>query len=326
LISGVVSVLFVAVIPWGIAGIVLGLLLGKIVGAALMGWVLRDEIELCLERRTLRVMADYCVPLIPGWWVAFGSAYLSRFFIYGVQGADQNAILAVVTKVTSVIGFYSVSFRSAWEPLAMSYIGDAKGEAFYVASMRVFTAGLMLSILCMAAVLQPLLAFLAPASYAPVAYYFPLFAVATVIAECGSSLMLGNEIAKTTHWISISSVLSVVVNVAILAKFTGQWGIFAAGIGLGMSALVKTVIIYVTAQRSCRIDYDTRSLGLMTAGCVALLTLGFGIPAGALSPWVFAAVSATLGVAIAWYMLSAVERQQFRSFVSGRAGKLSSAA
>ena len=317
-ISCVVSVLLVVVLKWGIAGVVLGLLLGKLIGMLFMAWALRDEIDPCLDRTVLKVLVPYCAPLIPGWWVGFGSAYVGRFFIYGAQGADENAILAVCMKVTAVIGLYSVSFRSAWQPLAMAYIGDTSGEAFYVSSMRLFSAGLLLSIFCLAAFLHPLLAVLTPGSYGAVEYYFPLFAVGTLIGECESNLQLGNQIARTTHWIAISSLVSVVINIGILMVFTQSLGIVAVGLGLALSSLGKGLVTYVSAQRSCRIPYDTRSLVLMGVGCAGLLFLGFGMQRRLILGWVFSGCAALLGIAVPWFMLAPVERQQITRLVKAR--------
>lgn len=317
-ISGAVSVLFVVTLKWGISGIILGLLMGKLVGVVLMAWALRGEIEWCLDRALLAPMIRYCAPLIPGWWVAFASAYIGRFFIYGAHGADQNAILAVCTKVTSVIGLFAVSFRSAWQPLAMAYIGDNSGERFYVSSMRLFSAGLLLSILGLAACLHPLLMVLAPGSYAAVEFYFPLFAVGTLIGECESNLQLGNQIARTTHWISVSSVVAVVINVGVLMWLTSRLGIAAAGIALLASALGRALVTYSTAQRSCRIPYDRRAFVLMAVGCAGLLLLGSGLQSGVLPRLVFSAGCAILALTVPWLMLESGERRYVASVLRSR--------
>lgn len=317
-VSSVLSVLFAVTWHWGIYGVVLGLVLGKAAGLLSLLWTLRDEVTLCFDAAILKRVGLYTLPLIPGWWVAFGSSYLGRFFVYGVNGADQNAILAVCMKIAGVIGLYSVSFRSAWHPLAMAYIGDAAGEQFYVRSMRLFISGGLFSIFCLALVLHAVLPVLAPVEYAPVEYYFPLFAVGALIAECESNLQLGNQIAKRTHWISISSVVYVAVNAAILMLFTQSLGVVAAGLGLAVSALAKGAVTYASGQKNWRIPYDIRSFVLLGVGCCLLLLFGLGLQVQFVSAWAIRLCMALAGVAVPWFMLAPVERASIKVLASKR--------
>lgn len=308
-ISCLLSVLFVTVWRWGTVGVIAGLLLGKVAGLALLAWDLRKDITLCLDREILRPLAAYALPLIPGWWLAFGSASAGRFFIYGIQGADQNAILAVCVKIAGAIGLFSISFRSAWQPLAMAHIGGVSGEAFYVRSMRLFMAGGLFSICGLAACLPLILTVLAPGSYGIVEVYFPLIAVGTLIGECESNLQLGNQIAKRTGWISFSSVVSVVVNLAVLIAFTAKLGIFAAGFGLLVSSLSKVAVTYTSGQRNWPIAYDTRAFIVLGAGCAALLVLGAVLQHSVIPGWMPRAGMAAVGVVAPWLILDSSERR-----------------
>lgn len=316
-VSAVFSVLLVAAWRLGIVGVVLGLLLGKFVGLMLLVFALRKEIELCIDARVLRDVLPYTLPLVPGWWIAFGSGYMARFFVYGTFGPAENAILAVCTKITATIGLFCVSFKMAWQPLAMAYIGEASGEVFYVRSMRLFTAGGVFAMLGMAALIRPILAFLAPGSYGVIEYYFPLFAVGALIGETEPNLQLGNQISKKTYWISISSAIAVAVNLAILIALTPRFGILAAGLGLAASALARSAITYVSAQKNFHISYDTRSFLLMAVGCMALLALGLGLQWQMIPGWAFSACAALLGIGVPWFMLGSGDRGVVEAGVTG---------
>lgn len=317
-ISCVASVLFVAVWKLGIVGIVIGLGLGRVVGLVPLFWSLRREIQLCVDRAVLKNLMQYSLPLVPGRWVGHASAYIGRFFIYGVRGADQNAILAVCTKVAGVIGLYSVSFRAAWEPMAMSYIGEAEGESFYVRSLRLFSAGGLGAILFLAAALHPLMGIIAPESYNSVTGYFPVFAVAVLLTECDSNLQLGNQIARTTHWVSISSLVYLVVNITVLVLLTNRLGIFAAGLGLAVAAVAKGTVTYFSAQHHHRIRYDGRAAAWMAAGCIGLLALGTVLHVHLIGEWTFSLGAALLGATVPWLMLAPIERHRVVGVIRSR--------
>jgi O-antigen/teichoic acid export membrane protein len=315
ILSCVLSAFFAVVLGWGIVSVVLGLFIGMLVGLVLLGWGLRKEVELCFDIIPFKELIRYSMPLIPGWWLAFGSAYVSRFFVFAQMGASENAILAVCMKIAGVIGLFSVSFETAWRPLAMSHIGVESGNAFYVRSMRLFIAGSIFSMFCLTAFLDPILSVLAPSTYSVVKYYFPLFAVGMVLSACANNLQLGNQIAKTTHWISISAFISIAINVIILIALTKSYGIFAAGFAWVMSFTAKDLIMYYSAQKNYHIPYDNNSFIFLGSGCAMLLLLGYADYRQLITGWLFTSCVASLGLIIPWFVFPAFERQVMKKFV-----------
>ena len=320
LLSCVFSALFVVFLDWGIEGVILGLLLGRLVSVFLLGCGLRKEIALCFDFSTFSDLLRYSLPLVPGWWFAFGSAYVSRFFVFAELGAAENAILALCMKVVSVIGLFSVSFQMAWQPLAMAYIGDESGETFYVRSMRLYIAGGLVCVFFLSVLIGPVMPILAPDSYNAVAYYFPLFAVGALLSGCANNLQLGNQIAKTTYWISISSVVSIAVNLFILIVFTKSHGISAAGLAWVVSFSVKSLIMYFTAQKSHHIPYDKKSFLLLGIGCGLLVMLALCRQDGHFPEWFFIASISVLGIIIPWFVMSPSERRAVFNFLRHKRG------
>lgn len=307
--SGIASVVFVVEYDQGMAGVLLGLVIGKAIGLFLLGWSLRQEVAICIDRKVLRPLCLYALPLIPGWWLSFASAYVGRFFVYDAQGADANAVLAVTMKLTGLIGLFAVSFRSAWIPLAMSCIENSAGPAFYVRSMRLFMAGSLCTTICLTAFLHPVLIMFAPGPYAIVELYFPLFAVGTLIAECESNLQLGNQIAKRTQWISLGGLVYLLVNLLVLMTLTDYLGIVAVGLGLALAAIARTAVTYISAQSNWHVPYETRSMVLFGCACLAFLFLGAarmlpGIPVQLVSSGML-----VLGLSMPWIILQQNERQ-----------------
>jgi O-antigen/teichoic acid export membrane protein len=313
-LSGIASVVCVAWYDLGMNGVMLGLVLGKAIGLLVLGWSLRHEVAICVDRMVLRILCAYALPLIPGWWLSFASAYVGRFFVYGTLGPKDNAVLAVTMKLTGVIGMFAVSFRSAWLPLAMSYIGDADGTAFYVRSMRLFMAGSLCSTICMTAFLHPVLAVFAPGPYAIVELYFPLFAVGTLIAECESNLQLGNQIAKRTHWISLGGLVYLVVNVIVLMALTAKIGLVAAGVGLALAAIARTAVTYLSAQHNWNIPYDTRSMVLFGGTCIGFLALAATMMVPNVQANGVRIMMLVLGISLPWLMLERAERQVISTY------------
>ena len=241
----------------------------------------------------------------------------------GARGAEENALLAVASKLVSVVGLFSVSFRTAWQPLAMSYIGDERGEQFYVQSLRVFTAGAMLSAFAMTVLTGPALADPAPGILRNRGGVCSAAVVASILGELEVNLQLGNQIAKKTYWMSVGAALAFVTNIGVLWVFTAAIGIYAVGLGLLCSFVVRTVVTYVSAQRSWRINYDARSLWLFVAGCVLLVGLSLVPPGGVAVRATTLCVACVAGSVLPWMTLSARERAIIRDVLSRALGRLS---
>jgi O-antigen/teichoic acid export membrane protein len=318
LISTVLCVLLTVVMHWGIVGVAVGQMTGTLVATGVLFTGLRGEISFQYQRGLLREIAQYSLPLVPGRWLNHFSAYVGRFFIFAGLGAAENAILAITTKLAAVVALFCLAFRTAWQPLAMSYIGDQNSETFYVRSLRVFMAGGLFSVACLILLARPVLAILAPDSYAVAEYYVPFFLVASIIGELDINLQLANQIAKKTYWISIGSVLAFAINVLILMTMTERLRIYAVGIGLLLAFLAKAALTYVTGQRNYKIAYDKVSLSLFFVGCASFLILATLRSAAVLNGTSFYVAVAVVGLVLPLFTLGSAERLIIHNLIAAR--------
>lgn len=315
---GTLSALFAIVLRWGIVSVVLAMLIGRLVGVVTLWWGLREEITPSFDRAMFRDLIRYTFPLIPGFWLSFASVYASRFFIFAEVGAEENAILAVCMKMAVVIGMFAIAFESAWQPLAMKQIGNHDANTFYVRSMRLFVAGNLFLMFVITAFLDPILTILAPDSYDPVRYYFPLFAVGMVLSTLAKNIQLGHQIARSTQWISISAVVAGLVNVGILVAFVDDYAIFAAGAAWVGAFAAMLGVSYWSAQKRYYIPYDRRAFALLGLASVLLLLLGLGSYRQVLSDWAYSSLTLLAGLVLSWLAIDTSERQAIRSFVGSR--------
>ena len=258
----------------GLEGVLVGTLAGTSLGIAALAWGLRSRIQLGIDRVLLVEMLRYSAPLIPGWWLAFGSAYIGRFFVYTQLGAAENAVLAVTLKLAGIVGLFVGAFQMAWQPLVVAQIGSGVGDVFYVRSMRLYVAVGTMAVFWLTAGLGTLLGVLAPDSYGGVAELFPVFAVATMVSGFSNSLQLGHQIAKRTAWISISAFVAFAVNLAVMIWLTPLLGLAAAGWAMLACFVVKGVVVYFTAQARHFIPYDVRAFLLFGVGAACLIYMG----------------------------------------------------
>jgi O-antigen/teichoic acid export membrane protein len=304
----VLSLVFTVFVPLGIFGVVLAQFLGKVIATALLFGGLWADVTFDFHGPILKELIGYSLPLVPGRWVGHADTYMSRFFVYASLGAAENAVLAITTKMAVVLGLFCVAFRTAWQPLAMSYIGNEGSDTFYVRSLRLLTAGGILSMYALTILSKPALVILAPGSYGAAELYVPFFLIGVLISEIDVNLQLGNQIAKKTGWISASSAAAIVMNIAVLAELTPRLGIYAACLGTLLSCVTRVTVTYFSAQRNCRIPYDKRSLAVLAAACGMLAVLSLGRSFDLLNYGPFLVAVITFGAGMTWLATGASER------------------
>jgi O-antigen/teichoic acid export membrane protein len=314
-VSCVLTAYLAVVLHLGVVSVLLGMFIGKVVGLSLLAWELRQKVTLCIDAALFKRLIVYTWPLIPAVWVSHSSVYGNRFFVFGQLGAEENAILSLSMKFVSILGMFALAFHSAWQPIAMSHIGKAEGDAFYVRSTRLLIAGSLFSMFFVTALLDPVLPILAPASYSSVQYYFPMFAVGMVLSTCSNNIQLGHQIAKTTLWISVNAMIAVGINIGLLAVLLKPYGIFGAGVAWLVSFSVGFLVMYYSAQRKHRIPYDTRAFAILAAGCVLLLVTGFVAYEQVAPRWVNSSLALVLGILLPWLVVRNTELEALKAVV-----------
>ena len=258
--SSIGAIITIEVYNLGISGILLSLLLGKFSASLISYFVQKKEIKLTLDLKLLKIISSYCFQLIPGWWLVFLSVYFARFFVYGQLGAEFNAILSVTMKSLMVINIFTLSFRTAWYPIAMSYIGNSNSNNFYILSNRIFSLSLLFILFASTFLIDFIIDIALPESYQLITMIFPLFITSTVISELELNIQLGNQLAKKTIWISIGSLMYFVSSMFIILNYTNEYKIYAIGFSLLIPSLFKFVITYCSSQYFWHINYSKKTL------------------------------------------------------------------
>lgn len=275
LFSSIGAIFLIEVYSLGVTGILYALLIGKLSGSLASYISQSKEIKLSLDLGIIKNLLGYSIPLIPGWWLAFFSVYFGRFFVYGQLGAESNAILAVTMKSLLVVNIFTLSFRTAWYPIAMSYIGDSNSERFYIIANKIFTLSLLVILFSSTLVIDFLVEGFLPESYEMVVMIFPLFITSTVLAELDINLQLGAQIAKKTIWVSIGALVYFIFSIFIILNFTNEYKLFAIGFSLLIPSFIKLLLTYISSQYCSHIDYSLTTLGVFFLGIILILLYSY---------------------------------------------------
>ena len=139
---GVFSILFVAVMGWGIKGIFLANIVARVLALVIVESVVRlitRNTRWSLNSRQVgRDIIRYTLPLLPGslcWWLTGSS---DRLFISHFLGLDINGVYAVAIRFTGIITTLAIIFYQAWQETAILQYNSPDRNRFFVTSRMIW--------------------------------------------------------------------------------------------------------------------------------------------------------------------------------------------
>ncbi|MBR5673241.1 MAG: oligosaccharide flippase family protein [Muribaculaceae bacterium] len=229
---GVFSILFVALLGWGIKGIFLANIVARILALLLVECRVR-----LITRNTkwklssLHVGHDiirYTLPLLPGslcWWLTGSS---DRLFISHFLGLDVNGIYAVAIRFTSIISTLAIIFYQAWQETAILQYHSPDRDRFFSKMFNSYIFVLAGILIGYAFLLKANYNWLVAPEYRDSLNYIYPMGVSAVIFALAAFFDMGYQCAKDTPRTLPSIVLAAAINVALnfaLIKPLGVYGV-----------------------------------------------------------------------------------------------------
>ena len=229
---GVFSILFVAILDWGIKGIFLANIVARLLALILVECrvrlITRNTRWSLSPRQVGRDIIRYTLPLLPGslcWWLTGSS---DRLFIKYFLGLDVNGIYAVAIRFTSIISTLAIIFYQAWQETAILQYHSPDRDRFFSKMFNSYIFVLAGILIGYAFILKVNYNWLvAPGYRESLNYIYPL-GLSAVIFALAAFFDMGYQCAKDTPRTLPSIVLAAVVNVALnfaLIKPLGVYGV-----------------------------------------------------------------------------------------------------
>ena len=242
---GVFSILFVALLGWGIKGIFLANIVARILALLLVECRVR-----LITRNTkwklssLHVGHDiirYTLPLLPGslcWWLTGSS---DRLFISHFLGLDVNGIYAVAIRFTSIISTLAIIFYQAWQETAILQYHSPDRDRFFSKMFNSYIFVLAGILIGYAFLLKANYNWLVAPEYRDSLNYIYPMGVSAVIFALAAFFDMGYQCAKDTPRTLPSIVLAAVVNVALNFALIKPLGVY----GVITTQLVTYLVLFI---------------------------------------------------------------------------------
>ena len=242
---GVFSILFVALLGWGIKGIFLANIVARILALLLVEC--RVRLITCNTKwklSSLHVGHDiirYTLPLLPGslcWWLTGSS---DRLFISHFLGLDVNGIYAVAIRFTSIISTLAIIFYQAWQETAILQYHSPDRDRFFSKMFNSYIFVLAGILIGYAFLLKANYNWLVAPEYRDSLNYIYPMGVSAVIFALAAFFDMGYQCAKDTPRTLPSIVLAAVVNVALNFALIKPLGVY----GVITTQLVTYLVLFI---------------------------------------------------------------------------------
>jgi O-antigen/teichoic acid export membrane protein len=244
-----------------------------IVYLALLGYR-RYQLGFQFDRRLLRSMNYFGMPLVPAALSLWAINLIDRFFINGYKGQAENGIYSLAVRISSVIIFAMTAFQLAWPAFAYSIKddGEAKRTYSYVLTYLLFiTCWLSLAL----GVLAPwIVRILATDQFHRSAEAVPVLCFATAAYSGYSVLAIGIGRMRQTQFNWVVSGAAALVNVALNIVLIPRYGMMGAAVATLAAYLALFVGMWLRSRRIYPVPYQWRRLLTLAAVAAGLTILG----------------------------------------------------
>ncbi|WP_195960452.1 lipopolysaccharide biosynthesis protein [Enterococcus casseliflavus] len=239
----VLNILFLVVLRWGISGYFYSLIIANIVSILYLTKKMKILSYIKFRSITkvhLREMLSYSIPMIPNmimWWVVNSS---TRYFILYYNGASENGLYAVASKLPALITMLAAIFSQAWQLSSVEEYNSKDKEDFFSKTFLAFSMVMMLSSSALLIVLKPVMLNVVENSYYSSWMFVPPLVLASVYSSFSGFVGTTYTAAKQTKGIFYSSVIGGGASIITSFLLIPPYG----GVGAGISSFVGFFIIY----------------------------------------------------------------------------------
>ncbi|MBP5688462.1 MAG: lipopolysaccharide biosynthesis protein [Muribaculaceae bacterium] len=280
---GVFSILFVVVLPWGIAGIFIANILARVVALAylevrlkIVATYFKTDVDI---KQVAHDLIKYSLPLLPGalcWWLTGSS---DRWFINHFVGLEANGVYAVAFRFNSIILILATIFYQAWQETAILQYNSPDRDKFFSRVFNSYIGVLAILLTVYSFSLKIFYPVIVSSNYQESVYYLYPMGIAAVIFSLSAFFDMGYQCAKDTVSTLPAIVVAAIVNIVcnlLLVKYIGVYGAIA-------TSIITYLVLFLWRLHDMK-RYFKLSFYRNTAIAVLLIPLG-AIPFRFIDSW-----------------------------------------
>lgn len=269
LVRIMVSIYFVAVLRYGVFGVLVGNLVAEASAIAMFAWVLRKYISFSFKLTDLAEISKFTLPLVPAVLIISFQKPLIRLLVANYLSIDALGYYSIAMQIATLLSFVQFGLRMSWLPHLFE-ISHKENYGVEVAKIyKMFLAVTALICLILIANARLIITILATTAYIPAVSLIGFVAISNMLEILRQISGCGSLIAKKTKFDSLYEVSAAITTVLMFLFLYKSLGIIALALALLGGTLVKLVWSWAITQKFT----DIRISPIVTVLVVGLLTM-----------------------------------------------------
>src|SRR3954452_6440029 len=268
------TLLLVVTLRKGATGAVVGNFTGTLCVYVGLVAYRRYQLGLQLDRRLLREMNRFGLPLVPAALALWAINFVDRFFVGQYKGQGEVGVYSLAVRISSAIVFLLMAFQLAWPAFAYSIRDDSAAKrtyAFVLTYLLLVCSWISLALGLLAPWLVELLG--TPRFHRAEEAVGVLAFAATAYA--GYAVMaIGVGRARRTQFNWIVAGVAGAVNVGLNFALIPPYGMMGAAIATAAGYAALFLCMAVNAQRVWPVPYQWRHVLPAAGAAIALTAFG----------------------------------------------------
>jgi O-antigen/teichoic acid export membrane protein len=293
------TLLLVVVLDKGPIGVIVGNFTGTLIVYAVLVGYRREQLGLEFDRRLLREMNRFGIPLVPTALFLWVTNFSDRLFLVQLADTTEVGLYSVGVRIASAMVLLLTAFRLAWPAFAYSIDDDHEAKRTY-AFVLTYLVALTTWVATGLALLSPwIVDWIAAPAFAESSRVVGPLAFSTVAFAAYIVVAIGVGRAKRTQFNWVVTGAAAAVNIALNLLLIPEYGMLGAAIATVAAYSTMFVGMVWWSQRIYPVPYQWRRVVTAAAAGLALVAIGKladgGLPLALLLALVYPLVLLPLG-------------------------------
>ncbi|MCI0511597.1 oligosaccharide flippase family protein, partial [candidate division KSB1 bacterium] len=271
---------FVAVLKWGIAGVIWAQLINAVIFFMIYFATIAKDIRFTCSWLELKDMLEFGLPLIPG-SIATSILMLSnRYFLKHLGNVADVGLFSAAFRIAQVIALIVNAVQMAWPTLLFSIVKDENAPRTYSKLLTYFVFVLVTMSLGLSIFAREILTLVTSETYLGAQYLIPLLSLANLFWGVFYMTSIGIQIEKKTIYVPLITGLAAVTNLGLnywliaMPRFS-LWGAALASLS---SHLVMALAAMGISLHFYYVPYEYRKLLQLFGYACILYLVGIWLP------------------------------------------------
>jgi O-antigen/teichoic acid export membrane protein len=268
------TLLLVVALEKGPIGVIVGNFTGTLIVYAVLVGYRREQLGLEFDRRLLREMNRFGIPLIPTALFLWVTNFSDRLFLVQLSDTTEVGLYSVGVRIASALVLLLTAFRLAWPAFAFSIEDDREAKRTY-AFVLTYLVALTTWVATGLALLSPwIVDWIAAPDFAESSRVVGPLAFSTVAFAGYIVVAIGVGRAKRTQFNWVVTGAAAAVNIGLNLLLIPSYGMMGAAIATVAAYSTMFVGMVWWSQKIYRVPYQWRRVVTATAAGLALVAIG----------------------------------------------------